>query len=152
MLLDLRGGEPLQRQLYRALRADILRGKLAPGARLPSTRALAADAGLARNTVARAYDQLLGEGYAVTRRGSGTYVATELPDDLTVVGPAPARSVRPTRRTAPRLSRYGERTRGWRVRFDSQQPRVPYDFRYGRPAFADFPQATWQRLVARRAR
>ena len=69
MLTSRRRDEPLHSQLYRALRATILRGELPSGARLPSTRALAADEGLSRNTVLRAYDQLLGEGYAVGSRG-----------------------------------------------------------------------------------
>jgi GntR family transcriptional regulator/MocR family aminotransferase len=62
VLTSRRRSEPLHAQLYRALRAAILTGELAPGARLPSTRALAADEGCARNTVLRAYGQLLDEG------------------------------------------------------------------------------------------
>lgn len=73
--------EPLHRQLYDGLRAAILEQRLKPGVRLPSTRALATTLGLARNTVHGAYDQLLAEGYLETRHGSGTYVATSLPDD-----------------------------------------------------------------------
>src|SRR5262249_27226018 len=59
------------RQLYAQLRAAILTGRLGPGQRLPSTRGLAEQVGLARNTVARAYDDLLSEGYLEGRAGAG---------------------------------------------------------------------------------
>src|SRR3954469_23101060 len=78
--------EPLHRQLYGGLRAAILDQRLKPGARLPSTRSLAATLGLARNTVHGAYDQLLAEGYLETRHGAGTYVAASLPDDALRAG------------------------------------------------------------------
>src|SRR5881227_2479942 len=73
--------EPLHRQLYAGLRLAILERRVKPGARLPSTRHLAMALGLARNTVHGAYDQLIAEGYLETRHGSGTYVASSLPDD-----------------------------------------------------------------------
>ena len=56
------------------LRAAIRSGRLAAGTRLPSSRALADDLGLARTTVMEAYSQLQAEGYLVTRRGAGTWV------------------------------------------------------------------------------
>jgi len=144
--------EPLHAQLYRALRAAILRGELAPGARLPSTRALAADEGLARNTVLRAYDQLLGEGYVVGRRGSATRVATEIPDDVAEIARAAARPRQRRPATSPRLSRWGARLPDAPPSWAAGERALPYDFRYGRPSFGDFPHATWARLLARRAR
>ena len=149
MLTSRRRAEPLHAQLYRALRAAILRGELGPGARLPSTRALAADEGLARNTVLRAYDQLLGEGYVVGRRGSATCVAAEIPDDVAEIARV---AERPRRRpVVARLSRWGARLPvppSWAA----SERGLAYDFRYGRPPFGDFPHATWARLLARRAR
>jgi GntR family transcriptional regulator/MocR family aminotransferase len=75
--VDLRrgGGTPLHVQLATQVRALLRRGVLDPGARVPSTRALAADLGVARAVVEQAYDQLLAEGWLVARRGSGTFVA-----------------------------------------------------------------------------
>jgi GntR family transcriptional regulator/MocR family aminotransferase len=151
VLTSRRRGEPLHTQLYRALRAAILRGELAPGARLPSTRALAADEGLARNTVLRAYDQLLGEGYVVGRRGSATRVAAEIPDDVAEIARVAARPRRRRPPVAARLSRWGARLPvppSWAA----SERGLAYDFRYGRPPFGDFPRATWARLLARRAR
>src|SRR5688572_4114713 len=100
--LRLDGGGPLFGQIYRALKEEILTGRLAPGARLPSTRRLASDLGVSRNTTAPIYDQLFAEGYLVTRTGSGTYVAPELPKPK----PRAPRNLRPR---AVRLSSYGER-------------------------------------------
>jgi GntR family transcriptional regulator/MocR family aminotransferase len=145
------GEDPLHAQLYRRLRAAILRGELAPGARLPSTRALAADESVSRNTVLRAYDQLLGEGYATARQGSGTTVAQNLPDAVADVARSDARP-RPTQHRPPRLSAYAARLPTRIPSWSASRAALPYDFRYGRPSFADFPHATWRRLLARRAR
>ena len=65
-------GEPLNRQLYRLLQTAILTGRLAAGAKLPSSRILAKELGLSRNTIVRVYDQLLAEQYVHSSAGSGT--------------------------------------------------------------------------------
>ena len=62
-----------------ALRDAVRSGRLPEGLRLPSSRQLAADLGLARNTVADAYNQLVAEGWLVARQGSGTRVARRVP-------------------------------------------------------------------------
>src|SRR3982750_2845104 len=74
--------EPLHRQLYRELREAVLNGRLPPGSRLPSTRTVASELGVSRNTVMGAFDQLLAEGYLEGKVGSGTYVAEKLPEEL----------------------------------------------------------------------
>ncbi len=60
--LDPDAGAPLYRQLYGALRDAILAGRLSPGNRLPSSRALSKRLGCSRNTVTEAYDLLIAEG------------------------------------------------------------------------------------------
>ncbi|MFD6712167.1 GntR family transcriptional regulator, partial [Streptomyces roseolus] len=72
--LDLRGTR-LRAGLMDALREAVRSGRLAPGTRLPSSRQLAADLGVARNTVADAYAELVAEGWLTARQGSGTRVA-----------------------------------------------------------------------------
>ena len=68
MLLELpRSAEPLHRRIYLALRGSIRSGRLQPGTRLPSTRALASDLGVSRNSVTLAYEQLTAEGYVISR-------------------------------------------------------------------------------------
>src|SRR5271156_2402138 len=71
-------GEPLFRQIYTGLRRSILSGAFSGGHRLPSTRDLAEQLGISRTVVLLAYDQLLSEGFAVGRGGSGTYVSVSL--------------------------------------------------------------------------
>lgn len=73
--LDTAGGGSRRAVLGRALREAIAEGRLAPGTRLPPYRSLAADLGLARNTVAETYAELVAEGWLVARQGSGTRVA-----------------------------------------------------------------------------
>jgi GntR family transcriptional regulator/MocR family aminotransferase len=73
-------GQTLYRKVYRAILDGILSGALASGTRLPSTRLLASQLKISRNSVSHAYDQLLSEGYLESRVGSGTYVADRLPD------------------------------------------------------------------------
>lgn len=74
LLLDLAGTRS-RAALETALREAVRDGRLTPGTRLPSSRVLAHDLGLARNTVADAYGQLVAEGWLTARQGSGTTVA-----------------------------------------------------------------------------
>ncbi|MDF5754383.1 PLP-dependent aminotransferase family protein [Spongiactinospora sp. TRM90649] len=73
--LELNVTDGLRTGLERALREAVRSGRLATGTRLPATRRLAGDLGLARGTVRAAYDQLIAEGYLAARQGSGTVVA-----------------------------------------------------------------------------
>lgn len=73
--VDLSAAEPPFEQVRAQLAGLIARGALAEGDRLPTVRALAADLGLAVNTVARAYKELEAEGLVTTRRRAGTVVA-----------------------------------------------------------------------------
>jgi GntR family transcriptional regulator/MocR family aminotransferase len=70
-----RGSREASRTLHHELRAAILDGRLAAGAKLPATRKSAAFFGVSRNTAAEVYERLVTEGHAVTRHGAGTYVA-----------------------------------------------------------------------------
>jgi GntR family transcriptional regulator/MocR family aminotransferase len=100
--------------LEAALRDAVRTGRLGPGVRLPSSRDLAADLGIARNTVADAYSQLVAEGWLEARTGSGTWVTAR-------PAPAPQPPARPTRGSA--------------------DPR--YDLRAGVPAVSAFPRRAW---------
>jgi GntR family transcriptional regulator/MocR family aminotransferase len=92
--LDLTGTR-VRAELEAALRDAVRSGRLGPGTRLPASRGLALDLGIARNTVADAYAQLVAEGWLVARQGSGTRVADRpvAPDHPTP--PAPAGPARP---------------------------------------------------------
>ena len=118
--LDLTGPR-VRAGLERALRDAVQTGRLHPGTRLPSSRTLALDLGIARNTVATAYGQLVAEGWLTARPGSGTQVA-----DRATPGAAAARPS-------------GAQTR-----------RLRYDLRPGVPDLSAFPRTEWL-AAARRA-
>src|SRR5580698_5014310 len=94
------GKQDLWRWLYTELRAAILDGRLKPGARMPSTRSLGMQYSLSRGTVVVAFDQLQAEGYTCTEIGSGTYVASGVPDGLRSTTRTPAALALPTSKAA----------------------------------------------------
>jgi GntR family transcriptional regulator/MocR family aminotransferase len=148
LALDPRSSTPLHRQLYEEIRAAVLGGRLSAGARLPSTRSLAADLDISRNTVAAAFDQLLAEGYIAGRPGAGTFVAKELPDDLLRVSPrvpASAGAGAP----ALELSRRGRMLAATPVAPAVRDGVSASAFRPGIPALDAFPCDLWARLAAR---
>jgi GntR family transcriptional regulator/MocR family aminotransferase len=119
--LELRGHR-VRAGLEGALRDAVQTGRLAPGTRLPSSRTLAADLGIARNSVAEAYGQLVAEGWLTAQQGSGTRVA----DAVASAGaPAVARS-------------------------SSGLVQARYDLRPGSPDLSAFPRSWWL-SAARRA-
>ena len=160
----------LQQQLYTRLREDILMGRLRPGEKVPATRALAGQLAVSRTTAVVAYEQLLAEGYIEARRGAGTFVSRQLPDDTlraespvapggaNGTGAARAAVVAP-RHATRRLSRWGDRLRassgapfqGDESLTERHTP-MPFDFRPGRPDWDAFPHQLWSRLASRRWR
>ena len=72
-------GQPLYESLYRQIREDILSGRLAPGQKLPSKRALAVHLEVSKITVEAAYSQLLSEGFIVAREKVGYFVEAVQP-------------------------------------------------------------------------
>ncbi len=119
--LELRGSG-LRTGLMDALREAVRSGRLTPGTRLPSSRSLAADLGVARNTVADAYAELVAEGWLTAQQGSGTRVA---------------------QRAAPRRPAGPARAR------PAGSPAL-YNLHSGTPDLASFPRAEWLK-AARRA-
>ena len=140
------GARPLQDQIVAHFRAAISSGQLASGARLPPTRELARDLGVARNTVAIAYEKLLAEGYLHSRTGSGTFVADGLP---AARSRTPTQSQKQAHTPAPparRPSLRGQRALDATVGFaaSSMLPLSP-----GLPGLDQFPFALWARLTSR---
>ncbi len=83
IMLDNRNDSlPLYRQIYEAIQKGILSGEFAAKMQLPSTRFLAQDLGVSRITIVNAYEQLFAEGYLEGKTGAGTFVASELPENL----------------------------------------------------------------------
>ena len=115
-------GSGLRKGLTDALRDAVRGGRLAPGIRLPSSRTLAADLGIARNTVADAYADLVAEGWLTARQGSGTRVAR-------AAGRGAPAGLDPRRRRAPAGLRH--------------------DLHPGTPDLSSFPRAEWLKASRR---
>lgn len=132
-----RAGKPagLQDQLYGAIRQAVLRGELGAGERLPSSRTLAADLGLARNTVVAATERLVAEGYLESRRGAGLFVAADLPAE----GAGPLATISP-----PTLSHRAAAFPALHAEGEHQARQQP--FALGQPALDQFPIELWRRL------
>src|SRR5689334_2118024 len=146
--LDRSSATALHRQLYNQLREAILSGRLSAGTRLPSTRELAGELALARNTVLNAFDQLYAEGYLTRRVGDGTYVSKELPDDLMrVQGVQNVR--RESQRNGRHLSNWGQAVSSILVS-PGNYLGPPKPFRTGTPALDAFPYKLWGRLLTQR--
>ena len=130
-------------QLYLSIRQAILEHRLAPGTTLPASRQLAAELGIGRNTVVRAYDQLIVEGYLESQTGSGTFVSE-------AIGKTAA-PVRPRRMIGSRQE--GLSRRGNRIASNALSSRVQAGaFMPGIPDVSHFPFETWRRLVSKQMR
>ena len=124
--LNHQGDGPLYEQIYRQLRAQILNQTLPAGTRLPSSRELAAQLQISRNTVNKAYSQLLVEGYLAAVRGSGYYVQ-QLPQAF-----APAR--------APQRPGHSRRPA-------KPAPAVKYDLTNSSHTRNLFPKRAWRKFM-----
>lgn len=120
--LDRASRRSLALQLADGLRRAVASGALPSGARLPPSRQLAEELGIARRLVTDAYEQLAGEGYFETRAGHGTYAAA-LPSRAPHAS-APALAAPRARRAA-----------------------VRWDFTPGIPDLARFPRQAWRRAA-----
>jgi len=138
--------EPLQRQLHRRLQEAILAGRLAPGSRLPGSRALAEGLGVSRNTVIAAYEQLSAEGYLQPDR-QGTRVAA-------LARPTAARARGRTGDEEALSPGQPAQAQGLAQRLAQIQPtgagtRFGLPLRPGVPALSHFPLAAWRRALDR---
>src|SRR5215831_2099342 len=148
--LDRSATEPLHEQLYRQIRDELKAGRFSDGSsRLPSSRAIATDRKISRSTVRLALLRLHAEGYVRSKRGSGTFVASLLPE--TFLTADQSKSDRPIRRP----TRISDRVRA------IPDERVGAQFDLGAtgagagvslvpsiPAVDEFPMAVWERLRA----
>jgi GntR family transcriptional regulator / MocR family aminotransferase len=120
------------RRVYDRLRLSIMGGRLKPGERVPSARALAAQLGVSRGTIDLAYAVLSGEGFLVTHGARGTFVSPALPvrtDAEPRLGIPPALNTLTGTTVQPVLA-----------------------FWVGLPSIDLFPRKIWSRLVAREVR
>lgn len=126
--LDASDTKPLFQQLYTSLSQGIQQGTIKAGSQLPASRSYAREIGISRGTVVAAYEQLIAEGYATTRRGAGVFAT-----DIGTVAKEWLPQTEPSRAKAPQTTP---------VRL----------FRHGVPDMRVFPHTLWAQYVGRVAR
>ena len=140
---------PTSERAYTLLRSHISDGTLPSGAKLPSTRALAADLGVSRSTVVAVYEQLAAEGYIETAPGARARVAPGVSAQASGARAGHARMTAPSVQAAARISRFAKRLAALPL---PQPPEAPQDgridFLYGALSSSDFPGRAWRRAYA----
>lgn len=138
----------LYRVVYDSIRDAILGGRLKSGSRLPSSRQLAADLGISRMTVMSAYDQLFAEGYLEGRRGSGTFVASSLPEEYLKVRADERKQPNSPVERKIELSPYGRQILANAATIaDHHSPAMMVPFQHSLTAMREFPFDLWAKLV-----
>ncbi len=148
--LDRAAAEPLHQQLYRQIRDELSGGSFNDNsARLPSSRALAADLGVSRLTVNLAFSKLQAEGYLRSRVGSGTFVAHPLPESyLSAQAPSIRKQTASSARLAQRVRNLPDKRAG--KEFDLGVAGAPgVSFVPALAALDEFPIEIWERLRAK---
>lgn len=143
LALDRYSSIPIYRQVYEGYRQAILTGQLRKDVQMPSTRELAIELQISRNSVMNAFDQLRAEGYIRGEHGSGTFVegSSLFTEEL-------HRKTKGGRRILPKDVMSREATRiANAAHLPAASPPIP--FRRGLPALDEFPLALWSRIVAR---
>lgn len=125
-------GTPLYNQIYEQIRMRILQGELPASVKLPSTRSLAANLGVSRNTIDTAYYQLQSEGYIDSAPKSGFYVSDITPADYRN---QPEKTV-----SDSSVSQEASQTA------DPETPEYLYDFNPDHIDISHFPFSVWRRL------
>lgn len=140
----LQDGSPRNRQMQDLLLEAVLNGRIPAGQKLPSSRCLASQLGVARNTVIDAYENLIAQGCLLTRPGSGTYAAAI---ESEAMADGPNMALPPLE--PPRLSRRGSALLQGQV---GAAPRQWGAFMPGVPDVTEFPASIWLRLHNRQWR
>ncbi len=129
-------------QLTTALRNLILGGGLNAGERLPASRILAKELGIARMTVIGSFEQLTAEGLLESRTGAGTYVSEAVTSDRPATPSVESTEIVENAPLARLLSAASHH-------LVHRLPHEPRAFTTAMPAFDAFPMAQWSRIVAR---
>lgn len=130
LYIDRDSKTPIYQQIYEQLKRDILTGNIPVNARIISTRALARELQVGRNSVENAYDQLRLEGYITSKPGAG-YIVNKLEFDLME---KPAETYRQNESRFKRLSPFDHK--------------IKYSFQYGELDESSFPKKLWRTYTA----
>ena len=137
--IRLEGSAPLQQQLYQQLSQRIIKQRYTPGSRLPSSRQMAQDLGISRNTVNAVYDQLKAEGFLQSRAGKGVFVHEDITAVAKPAGRGPKRPIRTTTALPPLPVPPVNKLR------TVEDANLP--FQPGLPDIDAFPIRSWNRIL-----
>jgi len=155
MIGPLSGKGPLYRQIYSAIREAIISGELPSGTLLPATRELVQVLHISRTTILNAYAELVAEGYATGRVGSGTYVSGHFPGRMsqgrTLLAGKPSSRFGPQRNSFRRASVPAKITPISIAPVNLARKSLFCDFQCGHLSREDFPFRVWYRLIAKYA-
>jgi GntR family transcriptional regulator/MocR family aminotransferase len=143
--IEAKPGRPLHEQISEQIRLLITQGKLRPGSYVPSSRQLADQLGVSRNTVLLAFSRLASEGYIEAAKGSHTYVSQAYANSWPLPGHA-AKTSAPTRP----IHRPPILFRGEPQQLVHPGRKPIFDFFVGRPCPHSFPRRIWRRLLLNR--
>src|SRR4029450_388380 len=148
--LDRTAREPLYQQLYRQIRDELKSGGFSDSSsRLPSSRALATDLGIARNTVNLAFSKLHAEVYLQSKVKSGTFVANLLPETfLTADRPKTYQPIQRSVRISDRVRAIPDGRVGNQFDLGATGAGAGVSLVASIPAVDEFPMAVWERLRA----
>lgn len=149
--LDKNNKLPLFRQLEGQLRSAIWAGQLKPNERLPSSRRLAVQLNIARNTVINAYDQLIVEGFLIAQKGSGTRVVQH----ASLLNKPLEKRVKATKEISVSTASFTLSNRfynaitcyEYKEKKQSTRPFIAHT-----PAYDEFPRKQWAQLIGKRLR
>lgn len=141
--LDRESAVSLQEQIYKRIREQVLVGILRPGSPVPSSRQLAAQLNVSRNSVIFGYERLINEGYLVARPMVGTFIADILPDQAVTAAPSEELTSATDENTGPRAAHVFS----GRPHAILNNSNIPIDFWTQRTDPRAFPLKTWRRLV-----
>ena len=145
LLIDAHDEHPLHEQISEQIRALITDGKLRPGSYIPSSRQLADQLGVSRNTVLLAFSRLTSDGYIEATKGSHTFVSQTYARSLFPTSEVRSALVSPKQIRRPPILFRGEAQQLVR------SGRKPiFDFFVGRPCPRNFPHRTWRRILLKR--
>lgn len=136
---------PIQAQIVAQIRALIDRGVLSSGTRVPSSRELSEQLGVARRTIMLAYEKLIAEGYLESRQSSATFVSALNPRRAIHVDGGGAPNSSESAPCPPALP--SSATRNSPNLYVPAHERCELDFGIGRPDYRLFPQKAWQRIM-----
>src|SRR6266496_5305080 len=148
--LDRTAADPLHQQLYRQIRDELRSGIFSDtSSRLPSSRALATDLGISRATVRLAFSKLHAEGYLRSKRGSGTFVASPLPETFLIADQQkPNRPIQSAVRVSDRVKAIPDARVGNQFDLGATGAGAGVSLVPSIPAVDEFPLAVWERLRA----